>query len=260
MLLFGKGICRGSVFPTTLLSLLLVFVTCFGLPASAENPEDAKGLVESIAETVYLAAWPTATYESASVYSVDAARGGFDVSVKLSGKSAFGGGDLWMVLVLKLRQGGLEDVEVVRHNAILAEPFTTAKAVGQLLAELAEEGAASPQGAAGVGAGHGRKVLVNNRCRHSVRLALDYFGVEGTWHQTGWWTLGSGESSYLNDEPGRSLRTASSVLYFYAEALDGAVVWNNGRHSAVVGGRDLSMSHVEDDVGDVDLVLSCPDA
>lgn len=108
--------------------------------ARASDEEEAKGIVGSLAETVYGFAWPTAEYESVSFKSLDPVVGGHDVVVRLSGKSAFGDGDLWLDLVFEIRNGAFHDMSVRRHNAILVPPFTTVKTLAQTLAELIEDG------------------------------------------------------------------------------------------------------------------------
>ena len=107
--------------------------------AFAGDEEDARSFVQSVAATVYGLAWPTATYESFSLKSVDRVRGGYDARVRLNGISAFSDSALWMEIVFEVRNGALNDVRVARHNAILSAPFATAEAMGQLVADLLEE-------------------------------------------------------------------------------------------------------------------------
>jgi hypothetical protein len=45
------------------------------------------------------------------------------------------GGDLWVELVVQLRDGDLYDIRVRDHNAILVPPFETAISIGQAIAE-----------------------------------------------------------------------------------------------------------------------------
>ena len=126
---------RTAVQPALLLTLFLVTTT----PAVAQTDESGvRDLIESIAGLVYNTAWPTATYSGFRIVQSRRVNGGFDVMLRLFGVSAFSGTDLWMDLRFELRNGALADFEVQRHNAILAHPFQTAKAVGDMLVQAAK--------------------------------------------------------------------------------------------------------------------------
>jgi hypothetical protein len=92
---------------------------------SPSTVDEVRSFVNSVAKGIYFAAWPTATYRSVALDDVQFAANGFDASIKLSGKSAFGGGDLWLKLVFVVRNGQLIDIRVGENNAILAQPFQT---------------------------------------------------------------------------------------------------------------------------------------
>lgn len=129
--------------PGTVCAILLVLVALATPSASAGQAaidDEARGLVESVAATVYAAAWPTATFERFGISRVGrSAGGGVDVVVRLEGTSGFGGGALWMELALEFENGTMSDLEVRRHNAVLAPPFATARAVGELMVEVGED-------------------------------------------------------------------------------------------------------------------------
>lgn len=137
--LSAKG-CIRSIAASCLLTALMA------APALARSGDEqaARGFVESVAAMVYACAWPTATYESASFKTFDPVEEGYDAVFRLNGKSAFGGGDLWVDLVFEFRNGELHDVRVKRHNAILVPPFETCKAVAKAIAEAAEGGHSAP--------------------------------------------------------------------------------------------------------------------
>ncbi|RMH16750.1 MAG: DUF1036 domain-containing protein [Acidobacteria bacterium] len=212
---------------------LLVFLvaTLTAVPSSARKSaeDDPKGFVESIAETVYAWAWPSAEYESASVKSIDPVAGGYDVLVKLSGKSAFDGGDLWLVLVFKLRNGSLADVKVSAHNAILVPPFATVKALGQLIAELAaEQSYRSPPKASSPQPLYQPRPrsepsfgwrICNKSTEPEVWVAYSYLDG-GDWVTKGWRKIERGRCSVM-------LRQVKNrYMYYYAEGPK--KVWSGG--------------------------------
>ena len=129
--------------------VLLLWLTAGPASAAAQRTErEARGFVESIASVVYHTAWPTATYEGLSFGAPSRVGRGYDVPIRLYGRSGFGGGRLWMELVLELRDGRLSGLHVRRHNAVLAPPFATAAAIGDALVavgnSMAEERVPAP--------------------------------------------------------------------------------------------------------------------
>ncbi len=255
-----------------LLALLSLALACLIFPvsvqASSTEEQEARSFVQSVAATVYGLAWPTATYESFKFKSLDRVSNGNDIRVKLSGTSSFGGGDLWMEIVLELRNGTLNDVHVANHNALLAPPFATSQAIGELVAELAEETfgdqqqpshlvSPPPLTSGSSGSRTGFPFYVKNNCRHPVRIAIHYRQVNGQWHSEYWWTFDPGQSSYLASD-GTRLLTNNSIFYYYAEAQDGSFYWNGGQQEFSVGGRNLAMVKAQDSEGDLEFTLSCP--
>lgn len=127
--------------PVVWLALLALLWAAAPADVAGQTADDAeaRGLMESVAATVYAAAWPTATFERFGIARVDRpAGGGLDLVVRLDGTSAFGGGALWMELAISFRNGAMSDLEVRRHNALLAPPFATARAVGELIVDVGE--------------------------------------------------------------------------------------------------------------------------
>lgn len=122
---------------------ITVLLATAGLPLWAQEIQDtsaeSRSFVESVAATVYALAWPTATYENFRIREVESAADGYEVTVRLNGASAFGGGPLWMDMAFQVRRGTLVDIEVKRHNAVLAAPFATAEAVREAVATIAAE-------------------------------------------------------------------------------------------------------------------------
>jgi uncharacterized membrane protein len=226
-----------------ILVLGLIFLPADPAAAERTTPDDPRGFIESIAEGIYQLAWPTATYESVSIQSIEPGRGGVDVLVRLSGKSGFSGGDLWLVLVLEVRRGVLHDIRVAQHNALLAHPFATVQGFGELIAELNRQ--------------QGYRFHVANDCRHPIRIAIHYKKVGGEWFTEGWWEVAAKSSRYLSYSDGTFPRTDDSVVYYFAETQDRTLYWG-GAHKVLFDGRPLSMAQYEDTEGDTDWGLSCP--
>lgn len=93
---------------------------------SNPKPEDVfDKLVNSAAAAIYKVAWPTATYTKCELAEIKPANSGFDIVVKLSGRSGFDNSDLWLYLAFAFRDGDLKNVWVVKHNGFWP-PFATA--------------------------------------------------------------------------------------------------------------------------------------
>ncbi len=240
----------------------LVVILILGCTLSVlASDEDPKGFVESISETVYTWAWPTATYEDVSIKSIDPVANGHDIQVKLSGKSGLSGGDLWLVIIFKLRNGSLQDIRVLDHNALIAEPFSTVKTMGLLIANLAQEFASDTSTQTSNTTSEsleGYRFKVINNCLRPVRVAIKYHNLGGDWRAMGWWNVKGGASQYLAFTDGTYARTNSSAFYYFVETQDGSLHWDEGDHKVIVGGRTLMMSRLEDEEGDTELYLSCP--
>lgn len=132
-----------TVCTTALTILVLASTPAFiGRASGQDNEAEARSLVQSLGAFIYGMAWPTATYSASSLHSLSRARNGYDVTVRLAGTSGFSGENLWMDLVIELRNGSLSDVKVRRHNAILSPPFATSQRVAALVAAAAEHATA----------------------------------------------------------------------------------------------------------------------
>jgi hypothetical protein len=131
----GKGIAGRALAWVLVFSLLAVCARA----QQQDERNKATSFIDSMAQTVYAMAWPTATYKSVSIDGFEPADGGFNVIVKLSGLSGFDQSDLWVKLAFLFRSGGLQDVQVRDNNAILVQPFTTMKLLGGVVATLAQD-------------------------------------------------------------------------------------------------------------------------
>jgi hypothetical protein len=132
-------------------ALILLGAATSGFAQTPERDEVSgiRAFVHNVGETIYGLAWPTAKFKGMSVSSVRPVVDGFDVVVKLTGESMWGG-ELWLKLGMEFRNDGLDDLLVLDHNALLFKPFETVTAFGMMLNELANEYERS-QGRAAVG-------------------------------------------------------------------------------------------------------------
>lgn len=119
--------------------LLLVLAVCCRANAQGDDRDSITSFVNSVAKTVYGLAWPTATYSKVALNDFTFVPGGCDITVKLSGISAFDDSDLWVRMVIMVRNGKVTDFKVRDHNAIIAPPFQTTKYAAQAVADMAAE-------------------------------------------------------------------------------------------------------------------------
>ena len=89
-----------------------------------------------------------------------------------------------------------------------------------------------------------------NKCRHSITLAIRYKNLEGDWIVNGWWDVGSGESVYLENENGKRLISAKPKWYYYARTLNDMDLEWKGKYQFAFAGELLSMIEIEDSDGD----------
>jgi hypothetical protein len=100
------------------------------------NESEARTLAGSLASVTFNLGWPTATFEGYSFGHLQQVSGGFDVSVRLHGKSALGEGTLWMNVVLELRNGVLTNLRVDDHNAAIFAPFASVQLFSSVIADI----------------------------------------------------------------------------------------------------------------------------
>lgn len=94
-----------------------------------------------------------------------------------------------------------------------------------------------------------------NNCYEDVKVAVHYLDTEDKWRTRGWFELEAGESKdlyYVNE----TLRTKNSIVYFYAQSLDGSDVWG-GDTLIEFGDEDLSMRQYQTSTGNINIRLSC---
>ena len=250
------------------LLVYISFILLLAVPPAGfgrELDSSSKSFVDSIAETVYGFAWPTAKYERVSFGEISREGDSTLISFRLHGKSGFNDGPLWVDVVIELRNGEIEDLRWGRHNALLAPPGATMKALGEFLAELNKE---HPQGQGGGGqrsvstpsppSREGYRFVFTNGCGHPLQLAIRFLGTDGQWHTEGWWTFPAWRTSSLTS-CNFTMLSNHSEWYFFAESTDGShLEWSGNDLVASFDGRQLRMLKRIDASGDSEWTATCP--
>ncbi len=253
--------------PSLRTTAVIVCFACLALALAAPAALHARDssdrdFVDSIAEFVFALAWPTATYESVGFGESRLIPGGAEIAFRLHGTSAWGGGPLWVDVVLEVRNGEVTDLRWGQHNAILAAPGETVKALGQALAQLSEEysqggGASSGGATTGTTSGQGYVFRFTNACRRPLKLAIHYLTPAGSWTSAGWWSFVPGETAVLNSSGGQALLSNNSTWYYFAETTDGSRLEWAGDVAATLDGRELRMRKATDESGDSEWRVTC---
>lgn len=252
-------------FSRIICTLALTLVTCFATRGSArgqqpsESREGIEGLVHDMGKALFFWAWPTADYDSLTFGGVtQLSDGGIAVSLVLHGRSGVDGGHLWTEVVLDLADGRVRQLHWGRNDAVIAQPGSTIKAMGEVLANLTDEyqkaRSAQSQTAQSRSEIAGR-IRVLNACHAPLRLAIAYVALDGQWKKVGWWSFEPGQGDYLTLASHAPVRSAGKKWYFYAQD-DQKRRWH-GDFDVTVGQRTVPMQERVDQPGDDELMLTC---
>lgn len=253
----GGGILRASWIVSSICMFLLIASPAI-LRGDDDSRESYKSFADAVGESLYFLAWPTAEYQRVSFGGVSFTSNGADVSFRLHGKSGFDGGHLWVDVVVEIRNGEITNLRWGDNNAILAQPGSTMKAMGEILAELNEEYSQSQGGGARQsGTSQGYRYYFTNNCSRPVTLAIRYRDVAGQWRTEGWWKFAPGAGNYLSSSTHQELRSNSAVWYYYAEATDGSGWSWTGSLPVSFDGRNLRMQEMNDKEGDSEWSITC---
>lgn len=99
----------------------------------------------------------------------------------------------------------------------------------------------------------GYRVRITSQCIKDVDVAIRYKNTSGEWVFAKWYSIESGEKTYLNHGSSQ-MRTNSAVIYHFAETKSG-VPWDVGGHNFSSGGRDFPMQKTVDKEGVTDIIL-----
>lgn len=241
---------RQTARPTRSLAVLFILTLflSFGLaePAHAQgtSTHEEESFVYSVGEFLFGLAWPTATYEKVRFGGARAVRGGQDIWMTLYGTSAFSGGELWVELVLEVRNGRIYDLRWGRHNGILAAPGETvaflAEDLAEELAKLTREYERSQRGTASASPPRtaSGQFRVRNRCAKPVEILIYYEDDAAGWLWATWSFAGGEDSRLLLD--GAPLSSSNGTWYWYAVSTDATMMWS-GDHDATVQGQKVPM-------------------
>lgn len=163
----------------TFISLLILSLLCSSRTSHADSSDsEQRSFVDSIGAMIYGVAWPTAEYERASFGGVREIAGGIEITFRVQGRSAFGGGPLWTDVAIEVSNGRITDLRWGRNNAVLAQPGETMKALGQVLAELNSEYQSSAGSSSSTGSSSPGQVLSSQFAK--VRTDLKALGFSET--------------------------------------------------------------------------------
>ena len=101
------------------------------------------------------------------------------------------------------------------------------------------------------------RLYVSNECNRGLRLAVKYRDISNSWQVIGWWNFEPKTSRYLAFETGEFALTTSSILFYYAESIDGTLFWGDEGNEVAFEGRKLPMAQLEDKSGDTEWTLRC---
>lgn len=237
----------------------LLFRSSYAGEVSEREEAWYRQFVNGIGELLYGFAWPTAHYKNLSFHGFHKVESGVEIKLKLNGTSAWDDSALWVELIILVNNGEVKDIHWGKHNAILAAPGATIETLRDALVSLNEESRRRriPQPPSTVAQITGYRFHFSNQCRHSVRLALRYARLDGTWDAVSWWTVSGNSSTYLHFENGQYLETTRSTFWYYAVIKGQSYEWR-GDNEFDVRGEKLSMRKMIDDDGDSEWFITCP--
>lgn len=119
---------------------ILVFCLMHVTVARASNGynEDSwyTKFVNSIGQSIYYLAWPTASYRGIQLQNVIKKNGRIYYVVAVYGLSGFDQSSLWSQVVLETYNGEISDLRWGDHNALISPPGQTIATLGEALKEI----------------------------------------------------------------------------------------------------------------------------
>src|SRR5262245_4315742 len=135
---------------------LLIFLSLARAAAggvqSAQDRAWYERFVDGIASAVYGFAWPTATYQRVELERISPVAGGADVTFRLHGASAWASGDLWLQVVMQIRDGQVKDFKWGENNGFWPPGATSGAILDALNSAMQETktGRATPAASSAV--------------------------------------------------------------------------------------------------------------
>lgn len=239
--------------------IVVIIASSFSMQNLFANPLESA--FDKVSYIIFKAAWPTATYKDYEIFEVN--QDDLFVIVKMNGISSFSDGKLVIRLkVLFTENYGIKDVKIIKHNAILSPPFNTLGALSTIIANSSNSSSSSrskPNYAYSSNNNRPSKkyfIHVKNKCNKTIKVAIDYKAVSGTWKTEYWYKFTPYESGYLTDS-GVRLSTRNSILYYYAVSDDKTSVWNGNEVTKYISGEKIEMGKLVDKQGDNNLIFTC---
>jgi hypothetical protein len=142
------------------------------------------------------------------------------------------------------RKRGWQEISVIARLRCLGEPDAKT-----LKAQVASD----------IGMNIGAELYVRNSCTKAIRFAISYLKLNQEWDEVGFWEYDGKSNSFPGTSQGNRIRSNNDVFYFFAETLDGSLVWQ-GDQKETVRGRTVNMRKIElrkDSDGDYVLEFTC---
>ena len=237
--------------------LLFVITMLFSHTVSANLLENA---FDKFSHLIFKAGWPTATYVDYEFFDVNHSER--FVVVQMNGISYWSDGKLNMRIKVTFNSNyGIDDVDVIKHNALLMPPFKTLEGLGKIIKESNSSGSSAPAPAPAPSYAYSPEnnianIVVNNKCNKPINIAVRYMKVSGDWVTDGWWTISPSKKTRLVGDHGK-LETDNSILYFFARSTDRDIIWSGTDNSKYFQGEELKMIQVDDADGNRDISLKC---
>lgn len=229
--------------------LILIIIISFSNTVSANLLENT---FDKFSYFIFKAGWPTATYVDYEFFEVNHSEK--YVIVQMNGTSFWSDGKLNMRIKVAFNSNfGIDNVKVIKHNALIMEPFKTLELLNEV---IKNSNSFSNSSSANPAYNSGNSIRVMNECHKSIRIAIRYKKITDDWVSSGWWEISQSKGIilYSNDKP---LQTKNSVLYYFAESYDKEIVWKGSGNSKYLDGKKLEMRRVHDNRGDIDITLAC---
>jgi len=123
--------------------VLAVGSFCGAARADDATPDWVQRLCNSVGETMYGFAWPTATYHGWSFAGLaPASDAGVDLAVRLDGESGWDGSYLYTFVILTVDANGIRNLRWGRNNGTFA-PGSTVRIMANAVADLERQYEAS---------------------------------------------------------------------------------------------------------------------
>ncbi len=155
---------------TWLVTALLIF-TCGSAQAADDSGWDR--FVQGLGQSIYFAAFPTATYKGVELGTIRPGANGTDVVFVVYGISAFDDDSLWTEVIITVKGSDIVDLRWGKNNAILSQPGETMKNLGILLDNLNKQSQANQTPSSTVRL----TWVLSNRCQYGADVQVRFYDL-----------------------------------------------------------------------------------